>query len=1267
MPEIESTLGLNIETKQLNEFFDKMKEIGTVIQELSTDKPLQLGLGSSADTLDDIKDQLALIDTISQGIDFKFAKPEHLTAFSDIHKIITNIQVADEGVLQQLKEQVVEARKIADATENEVVATQEVRRALEHKLELEAQLNAQLKENKKQLKDIKDAHSDIASDVEEQYKKKAKEAQDIAKQQAKQIKTLSDVERREYQILKEKEKQLANQKSQNEQLTFLSKRLAEMKKTIKEFKPLKFGFNKVLEQLKEVFSVVKTMMPLFALLSVGKLIQEMVEVDKQVKDLYKSYAHLSHLQSKSSHAFSADHFKKEMRAIRKSVMDFAGRWKVSFDEANENLKSVVDSGILLEEVLGKATEVTTWSGAKITKYSMGVADDIKSMSVSAGKSFGDMAQTVVSWRNDLGVSIKSSRNVFTQLKGDAEGTGIATSKFFEKVMNASSGLVMYGARVQEVSKLLSDLAKTIDLPREKALELAKGLIKGAEDFTLQQKLLLASQGDIEKIARNRISELEKQKRVAVGDDLADIKKEINQIEGKLKLKDSFERRTQLFEVLGPTDIMKMQMTAMNKLSGIFQGVDMLDTEAMEKVLSENKTKLELIAPNYGMDMKTLVKVFEDMSANLQKSKTAQEILGIKHDHLTKAFKSNNVEGILEALESSGKPIKEVITALSAAGFGDIVAGLENMKPEEQKHVIAEGLAKLKTSFGDIGGRIYDKEARKKQKKEDEMAVGIAKQTQALETALKRMTQKGLFAVYDKLEDIRGMADKHLGFLSGVASSIWEGVKRIPGVGKFARKAEAIGLERTTTNEAVGVQTRIAELSEKLLNETMMSNEIQQGVEKATSEYNKVSSKEAKASIKANIDKLKEEQKLINDRIKQSSTELDINKKLHNELETTIGLTKVKQKEYKATDEEKEKTDSSIKDSARMQVVYKKFIEAMDQGLGKLSKKQQDSFEDSLKQVSDVNKAINEYTNALELAKKGNKEAKFELGALWESVNNSIDNIDDEALRKKIEKVDFEQAIKKMDDIDLKSWAKDKIADLKSEGVEFKKVEGEEQRQIIVPKKGVTQETYDTLTMLKDLFPKEYGYKEQTDAVKIIPSEIKVPDKKLEKKDFNININTEIEEDLVEIQKKFNEKGITIPIDIDDAQFQEALKAIDPELYQKVINQKYQSVLQYIGEYLLGGLEADKIDMAELKTIFSDYQGELKDLKNHFKLTDEQMDGLISAVNESRSKTKQTKKLEGMNYKWTEAKPLTAQESLGFIKPPEEKETPVQDIAEGASK
>jgi hypothetical protein len=183
------------------------------------------------------------------------------------------------------------------------------------------------------------------------------------------------------------------------------------------------------------------------------------EYNKQLLETTSTAGYLSRNMGNTTRATSD--LQESLKAARDGAINFSNaQMGISKEVARSFQAAITAEGVALDD-LGKATVRAKVSTDAHTKtIQMGVA-----FSRQFGVSLSDIAQTQGQLMADVGVAGEGVTASFAQIADGAEQAGMQANKFFGIVRSFSSDLSLFTLRLEDVTKIMGTLGKTMD-PRK---------------------------------------------------------------------------------------------------------------------------------------------------------------------------------------------------------------------------------------------------------------------------------------------------------------------------------------------------------------------------------------------------------------------------------------------------------------------------------------------------------------------------------------------------------------------------------------------------------------------------------------------------------------------------------------------------------------------------------------------------------------------------------------------------------------------------------
>jgi hypothetical protein len=133
--------------------------------------------------------------------------------------------------------------------------------------------------------------------------------------------------------------------------------------------------------------------------------------------------------------------------------------------------------------------------------------DVAAISTRVGMDFSELTSSFEEARVNLGGSLAEVKKGFLGLIGSSEDAGMNMSRFYSKVINASSGLGIYGTKLTSVGKLFGSLVKSMKMPEKEATEIAETMIQSWENMNTSQRAIVGESSEVGKIIKDNLNAL----------------------------------------------------------------------------------------------------------------------------------------------------------------------------------------------------------------------------------------------------------------------------------------------------------------------------------------------------------------------------------------------------------------------------------------------------------------------------------------------------------------------------------------------------------------------------------------------------------------------------------------------------------------------------------------------------------------------------------------------------------------------------------------
>lgn len=349
-------------------------------------------------------------------------------------------------------------------------------------------------------------------------------------------------------------------------------------------------------------------------------------------------------------------------------------------------RNLIGLGINFEQAVQGANEFTK-QGFKATgvyENLSEVSGGLFSQSASLGMEIGELASRAGQLRTEFGFNLNEVSTGFEQIRDDAKNANMSISTFFDKVINASVGLALWGQKLDLVSDVFSNLVKNMKLPEAVGAEIASGMAKSLSSLSTEMQITTYQLGKGKKQWKNYASSQKdaNDKRIAA----IDTEIEAAKIAGKSALVDALkkEKAAKLRDnaTLNEYDSLK-------GLAGILARIRKMD------VGSQITTQLQAIGGQFGINFEGNI---EDVDTRLKNSMFEMEKLGEQFGFSREMMQGIqqlstnlklNVQGIREVAKTQTKD------ASSYDSLIDVLGGATRIQNAIRKEIGKDGVASQK--------------------------------------------------------------------------------------------------------------------------------------------------------------------------------------------------------------------------------------------------------------------------------------------------------------------------------------------------------------------------------------------------------------------------------------------------------------------------------------------------------------------------------------------------------------------------------------------
>lgn len=195
--------------------------------------------------------------------------------------------------------------------------------------------------------------------------------------------------------------------------------------------------------------------------------------DKKGKPIYEAFV-------KTGSTIDDIRVKQRKMAEDLSLMpEVITEWTKGFSDAGFKLDDITEN-------LKSASAISTKFGMDMGEVT-GLLGGVREIMMPVGTSMGDVSQQII----DLGA--------------EAANSGLTMTRFYQKTLNAATGLGVWGTKLTGVGDMMSWFTKEMKLPEKEAAEFAEKMIKGWQSMSVEQKTLVSQGSTFEKELSKELS------------------------------------------------------------------------------------------------------------------------------------------------------------------------------------------------------------------------------------------------------------------------------------------------------------------------------------------------------------------------------------------------------------------------------------------------------------------------------------------------------------------------------------------------------------------------------------------------------------------------------------------------------------------------------------------------------------------------------------------------------------------------------------------
>lgn len=445
-----------------------------------------------------------------------------------------------------------------------------------------------------------------------------------------------------------------------------------------------------------------------------------------------------------------------------------------------------DLGVSMDQAIGYMGDFA--KAGFTAARSLSNLEDMMGISASLGMEVGELASSAGNLRSEFGMSLSDIGTSFVEMQKNAKTAGITTTIFFDKVINAATGLGLYGKRIDEVSNMFSGLVKNMKLPEAAATSAAGKIVGSFKDLSNEAQITIYRLGGGAEVWKKsyqkqtkeidgQIQSLIKQEQnleavkgdAAKAAELEEVRKQRAMLETRKRTLDNTNAMQGVNAEMEKglmTDTMGQFLMQMGFLTKKAAGVNIGGSiEQVQKAIEDNVLRMKVVGAEFGIDrevvetMRTMASNLANNSKNLRaafgKDKegkdNAQEMINILSNSNSVAERTAALTQNLEKLEKKGVKLDEVKETLKKQ-FPELATQLSN-----EGASTPEGLAKILSNLDVNFKAMTDEQSKitKDEEKRKAKAEGLAalRQTKSTEDSLNNVVGSWLRKIFTTLEKL----------------------------------------------------------------------------------------------------------------------------------------------------------------------------------------------------------------------------------------------------------------------------------------------------------------------------------------------------------------------------------------------------------------------------------------------------------------------------------------------------------------------------------
>jgi len=445
-----------------------------------------------------------------------------------------------------------------------------------------------------------------------------------------------------------------------------------------------------------------------------------------------------------------------------------------------------DLGVSMDQAIGYMGDFA--KAGFTAARSLSNLEDMMGIAASLGMEVGELSSSAGNLRSEFGMSLSDIGTSFVEMQKNAKTAGITTTIFFDKVINAATGLGLYGKRIDEVSNMFSGLVKNMKLPEAAATSAAGKIVGSFKDLSNEAQITIYRLGGGAEVWKKsyqkqtkeidgQIQSLIKQEQnleavkgdAAKAAELEEVRKQRAMLETRKRTLDNTNAMQGVNAEMEKglmTDTMGQFLMQMGFLTKKAAGVNIGGSiEQVQKAIEDNVLRMKVVGAEFGIDrevvetMRTMASNLANNSKNLRaafgKDKegkdNAQEMINVLSNSNSVAERTAALTQNLEKLEKKGVKLDEVKETLKKQ-FPELATQLSN-----EGASTPEGLAKILSNLDVNFKAMTDEQSKitKDEEKRKAKAEGLAalRQTKSTEDSLNNVVGTWLRKIFTTLEKL----------------------------------------------------------------------------------------------------------------------------------------------------------------------------------------------------------------------------------------------------------------------------------------------------------------------------------------------------------------------------------------------------------------------------------------------------------------------------------------------------------------------------------